>query len=140
MLGNAFPTAHVYAPASRARSGPPARATGAPSHYGPQLTRHGAGQGGGGHGGGSGSAGAATLSPSEKTTIRAQRAAQHASVQQQQRNNPGNPSGQDVCKNCARAGRDQYHSHLTCAWQVCLNCKLAGHRRNGCNNAFAPEV
>lgn len=110
MHGNAVPTAHTDAPPSRARGAPPAAAVGC---YGPKLARTGAGREDGGPGGGGGGRGAVALSSAEKATIRAQRAAQHSAMQQQQLNTPGNPNRLDASKNCARAGRDQFHSHLT---------------------------
>eukprot|EP00904_Undaria_pinnatifida_P006815 jgi/Undpi1/3263/HiC_scaffold_15.g06637.m1 len=135
---NAFPAANTYAPPTRTRMAPAAHT--AAGHYGLQLARTGAGRGGGGPGGGGGGRGAAFLSQADKANIRAQRAAQHSAVQQQQLKWPGNPNGLDVCKNCACVGRDQFHSHLTCAWQVCMNCKLAGYRRAACTSDFGPEV
>lgn len=45
MYSKDFPTAHVYAPASRARAATSARAATVPGHYGPQLTRTGAWRG-----------------------------------------------------------------------------------------------
>ncbi|CAN0424162.1 unnamed protein product, partial [Laminaria digitata] len=61
-------------------------------------------------------------------------------MQTQQLNTPGNPQMGEICRNCRGAGRDQFHSHLTCAWQVCQHCKLAGHRRAACTNPFVPVV
>ncbi|CAM9273971.1 unnamed protein product, partial [Pylaiella littoralis] len=52
----------------------------------------------------------------------------------------GEPAEPDRCRKCERAGRDPCHMHLTCAFQICLWCKLAGHRQPGCTNAFGPDV
>ncbi|CAM9728160.1 unnamed protein product, partial [Pylaiella littoralis] len=93
--GNAFPTAPSGAAANRARSS----GTGghAQGHYGPVFSRtsggRGTGRGGGGPAGGAGRGGGpeAVLSANEKAVIRAQRAAQHQALQDQQLATPGNP-------------------------------------------------
>lgn len=143
-LGNAFQTAQAQT--GKVRAPAATRAAAGQNFYGPVRGGGGGGRGrggargGGGGGGGAAGGGAHGLTPAEVATLRATRASQHHAEQQRQLNTPGNPSLGEVCRNCRVAGRDHFHSHLTCAWQICLTCKLAGHRRAACTGTWSPDV
>ena len=166
-LGNAFPTAQAQGAAGRGRASQSARAQAAHSFYPQTGGRRGGGGGGaggsGGGGGGGGSGGGGTgpvkgtgsggggsrggaaapthnLTPAEVAALRSARADQHFQAQQEQTRRGGDPQGGEVCKNCRAAGRNEYHPHLTCAWQICKTCKRAGHRQAACTNPWSPDV
>ncbi|CAN0207012.1 unnamed protein product [Pylaiella littoralis] len=72
--------------------------------------------------------------------IRTQRTAQYDSLQRLQLAGPGDLRSPDTCRKCSEMGHDPHQMHLTGAWQICLWCKLAGHRQPACTNAFGPDV
>eukprot|EP00904_Undaria_pinnatifida_P002455 jgi/Undpi1/1220/HiC_scaffold_108.g14134.m1 len=138
--GSAFPIAHTDA--NIMRGAYQGRGDAVPGYYGSLPAHSGGGRRRCGGSSGSSNVGGETagLSPAEFAAFRANRAAHHSAAQAQQRNSPGNLQEGDTCRKCLRTRRDQHHSHLTYAWQICMRCNAAGHRRAACTGAFGPEV
>lgn len=91
-------------------------------------------------GAGRGRAAAPAMSAGQRAQMMTIRRAQHAEAQQQQLQLPGVPRADgQVCNNCKRHQRNPHHDFTTCAFLVCNNCKLVGHRKSACTNPFAPE-